>query len=78
MRECFALARTNHPDSEQRSLTVASLKADPGRCYAAEAVRCALGCCVAAPNVMKGLSSGTLEAYLSALFHANNLFGGQP
>jgi hypothetical protein len=41
-------------------------------------LRSALGWFVEAPNVMKRLSSGTPEAYLSALFHANDLFGGQP
>ena len=36
-----------------------------------------LALCSVVPNVMKRLSSGTPEAYLSALFHANR-FGGQP
>ena len=35
MRECFACARTNHPHSGQRSLTVASLKyTHANRCVA--------------------------------------------
>ncbi len=41
VRECFAHARTNHPDSGQRSLTVASLKyTRANRCTALSGLRC--------------------------------------